>query len=387
MIDYTKYKGLSGTNITTYNYKQFINKIGISKLPPALLKGHQFYSKNIDLFDTNTSIADTINDYLTDLNNYVAALPKNKQDAIFFEDNGYSQNKFTGSKYKLTQNLKTAEIAKLVKKELDILHGDYAKFSVTSDLFAGGSSIRVEILNFTKFNPFTEEYTQSLLNNEPYEIFRGSYNRQPAPKKTNEQFEKFINEVNKVLNQYNFDDSDSQTDYYHVNYYSSVVFDEMAFKKIHYPNHPEVIAHVKYWADVESKKKKSSEVAAQRKGIFKKDEIVYFLGYLHESWHKYKLPLSEFYLVKIIKSPNGRSAYNNNYLVRILMPVNSLKESTLNFYKKIGRDKNFIQHKFGTFNQSDQSLSVYEHALFSTDLAPKQIAILKAKQLAAIILK
>lgn len=380
MIDIKEYKGMGSTDvITVQNYKDYINKIGISKLTDSLKKGHQFLSKNIDVYHSDSSIKETINDYINDLNNFVSNLPKSRQKAIFTKDDSYSGYKFVGRKYKQTENMKISEIAKLVKKELDIRFGDVAKFSVVSDVYTGGASINVTITDITGFNPFTETYTQSLKNNELYEDFysrtRDEWNRVQI---TTDELKKIIDESESVINQYRMDDSDSMIDYFHSNFYGFVRFDDSNYKKIHFPNHPEVIRQKKWDDNWNQKKEQASIKAKANKGKFKKGEIVlYFNEHMHKSWHKYALP-NGLYLAKVIKSPNGRALFSY-YTISILKSAEGLSEEQMKYREP-------IETKFGKFVRVG-TISPSEESLFPLEGSEKTISIIKARLQASKYLK
>lgn len=362
----SKHRGLAGSErVTIENYRNVIAKIGISKLPETLLKGHQYYSANIDKYGVNSSITETINDYLADLNAYVDKLPSKKQKEIFEEDKGYSGNKWEGKNYKNTRDLSTAEISKLIKKELEIEFEDMAKFSVVSDVYSGGSSINVTITDLT-FIPYTEHFLKHLeagksiadYNEENHD----QYNR--YAKRFNEEFNTLIKKVEHIANQYNFDDSDSQTDYFHVRYYEHVKFDEERYLLKHYPESPEAKRR-KQWDDHWTKSKANSKAKADsRKGKFKKGEIVWFKASMHQSWHKFKQS-NGMYLAEISKSPNGRALFSS-YTIRILEDIKLLNDASQKYHKTYGLEKYYIKNEYGTFYFSS-GISASEKDLLAFD--------------------
>lgn len=382
-VYFSKYKGLGSVDneITRENYKTIILKIGISKLRETLVKGHQFYSANIEHYNTDTSIRETINDYLNDLNRYIKTLSKKKQDELFKEDKGYSGHKWTGTHYKQARNLKTSEIAALIKKELDIEFECVAKFSVISDVFTGGSSIRVGIKDVT-FNPYNEDFLKALESgqtiHEYNQAHKDDWNRHPE--RFNEDFKKFINKVEVITNKYNFDDSDSQTDYFHVNYYDSVSFDEDNYLLIHFPNNPDA-KRKKEWDEHWNKQKANSKTKVDaNKGKFKKGEIVFYNAQMHSSWEKFKLP-NGMYLAKIVKSPNGRARFSS-YDIRILEDISALKDSTVEYLKKNGADKFFINNEYGTFYLSN-TITGYEEKMIAFDAPEIKAATTANKKIVA----
>lgn len=132
--------------------------------------------------------------------------------------------KRTGSKYKETSNLSTTDIAKLVRSEINAKYPKkkWYKVSVRSEYFAWGSAIEVSI-NATPFNGLTPEY-QLALESQDWETFNKRERTRAYWQQTRYTAEMclFMDTLKNIQNQYNFDDSDSQTDYFHVNYYGGV---------------------------------------------------------------------------------------------------------------------------------------------------------------------
>lgn len=109
--------------------------------------------------------------------------------------------KFEGSKYKETKGLDIAEIAKLVRAEIKEKHPGI-KTSVRIERYAGGRSLNVEIKGVPfKILSTPEGQRYSLLANDLKKSIEG------------------------IVNQYNFDNSDSMTDYFHVRFYTHIEFD------------------------------------------------------------------------------------------------------------------------------------------------------------------
>jgi hypothetical protein len=108
-----------------------------------------------------------------------------------------------GNKYKEVKNLTVVEIAKLVRKDLKQFND--CKFSVTSDY----NTITI----YLKDSPLNklEVYDQSL------ELGWGD--KVIAIEKN------FRNKVKEILDQYNFNNSEIMTDYFHVNFYSHFYLD------------------------------------------------------------------------------------------------------------------------------------------------------------------
>jgi hypothetical protein len=108
-----------------------------------------------------------------------------------------------GNKYKEVKNLTVVEIAKLVRKDLKQFND--CKFSVTSD-----------------YNTITVYLKDSPLNR--LEIYDQSQELGWGGKVI--AIEKnFRNKVKEILDQYNFNNSEIMTDYFHVNFYSHFYLD------------------------------------------------------------------------------------------------------------------------------------------------------------------
>lgn len=132
----------------------------------------------------------------------------------------YTQHAFEGGKYKETENLRTCEVAKLIRKELKERFPGF-KLSVRTQTFAGGSSIDVVIKEFPEgFNPFCDTYH---VGEEPQ--YSDHYAYKAYHTKYNEEAEEIKTMVERVMDQYNFNDSDGMIDYFHVSFYGHASFD------------------------------------------------------------------------------------------------------------------------------------------------------------------
>jgi len=101
--------------------------------------------------------------------------------------------KTTGSKYEATKDLDITEIAKLVRKDIKNLFSNFpsVKISVRVERYSMGQSLHVKADNTGLVERSTEARAVE------------------ANMKT-------------LVNQYNFDDSDHMSDYYHVRFHSNV---------------------------------------------------------------------------------------------------------------------------------------------------------------------
>jgi len=120
----------------------------------------------------------------------------------------YTPYGWRGEKYEETKNLPLKEIAKLIRKEIKQKFPD-VKVSIRTKHFSGGCSIDVTIKQapFKIINPewdYTSPYTVDKYTKEARELLK---------------------EIEKIVNQYRYDDSDAQIDYFDTNFYSHVCFD------------------------------------------------------------------------------------------------------------------------------------------------------------------
>jgi hypothetical protein len=109
-------------------------------------------------------------------------------------------NNFKGNKYTETQNLDIKEIAKLVRADLKQFKD--CKFSVSIERYSMGQSLNVYIMQtpFDVYEYIEEERKYTLRANN------------------------LVTEVKNILNQYNYDNSDSMTDYFDTRFYSDIRF-------------------------------------------------------------------------------------------------------------------------------------------------------------------
>lgn len=121
-----------------------------------------------------------------------------------------------GSKHDETRNLDISEIAKLIRKDLKAaqaaghLPAD-ATFSVTIDRFSGGQSLDVTILGM----PDTWTYVSPGLEPNYAEYI-------PAHGGQTDEATAAVRKIEGVVFAYNYDGSDTQSDYFDVRFYSNV---------------------------------------------------------------------------------------------------------------------------------------------------------------------
>jgi len=142
-----------------------------------------------------------------------------EEEAVMENGNGMKDG--VGGKY--NRDLSIVEIAKRVRADLKmaVKSGEIpnAKFGVRIARFAGGRSLDVKIgMNGVDLigvlNP-----VHAVVFNRFHDYLDGHY----APRHTPEG-ERILAAVAKLVAAYNFDHSDSMTDYFHVNFYGSVEF-------------------------------------------------------------------------------------------------------------------------------------------------------------------
>jgi hypothetical protein len=150
--------------------------------------------------------------------------------------------KFEGTNYQKSKDLSVAEIGKLIKQEFKKEFPEI-KLSVKSQVYSGGCSIHAQITEY-KGRVFTDSYLQ--YRTEPdYMLSNMLFNDYCIVKRI--ECQRFTPNLLKVLerleeigNSYNFDDSDSQTDYFSNSFYyfadldSSFEYTKLETEKLDY---------------------------------------------------------------------------------------------------------------------------------------------------------
>lgn len=108
--------------------------------------------------------------------------------------------KFIGEKYEETKYLDIAEVAKLVRKDLKEAFPSY-KFSVRIERSTYSQALRVSVKN-------------TGMKNHSYD---------PEGERA---IGKLKSEIRQVIYAYNYDDSDSMTDYFSTKFYDSIQFED-----------------------------------------------------------------------------------------------------------------------------------------------------------------
>ena len=156
----------------------------------------------------------------------------------------YTQGAWEGEKYRKNENLYGASLSKAIRKELkDKLPN--CKFSVTKETYSGGQSISINLMsaNFNPFNELNDEIIEKIKDNCRHSFGSNwesmvEQSIENYKRETKERFHTTINQYYikddislsekamevmtkalKIANSYNFNDSDSQIDYFHTNFY------------------------------------------------------------------------------------------------------------------------------------------------------------------------
>lgn len=288
------------------DYKDKIVALIANEDNEKLKKGYEFVSNNIEDYDSDNMVYELSNTFFKSLNNII----ETKYPSFYkTEDKGYSRNKFTGKNYEKTADLSTAEISKLIKKELAIEFPEW-KFSVKSKTYSGGCSINVYIEDIP-YNPYSEYMDNRIKNN----ITSHDYERGNTDTYI-EQYRKDYKKITSIANQYNYDDSDSQMDYSNVNYYCFVNLDDYKIKEKFYPDNEEVKKRkerVKQYAEEDRIRKeafdKKKEEMKKRFTFKKGEECIY----IHTNQNSY-VPVGEYKAI-ILKAPSA-TAFNPSYEIR-----------------------------------------------------------------------
>jgi hypothetical protein len=120
-----------------------------------------------------------------------------------------------------------ADIARAVRAGIkaDIKAGTLpqGKYSVRLDRFAGGQSLRIEISGLQTHKLIVNPLRAIWERDNPHETPFDQPRKVSAPWTT--EGERILKHVESLANAYNFDGSDSQSDYFDVNFYLNVQYD------------------------------------------------------------------------------------------------------------------------------------------------------------------
>lgn len=121
---------------------------------------------------------------------------------------------------KHNRELTGAQISAAIRRDIKqaVATGELAaaKYSVTLKTFSGGQSITVRISE-VPFDLFEKRFLRHELDTKGRVFYEGE--------RYSEKLRALLKQVKKLADAYNFNDSDLQTDYFHVNYYLNVAVD------------------------------------------------------------------------------------------------------------------------------------------------------------------
>ena len=135
----------------------------------------------------------------------------------------YTPYGWEGSKYKDThEKLNLKEIAKKIKDEILSKYPEIS-VSVKTQHFSGGQAININIISYPK--PYLQKilsphFTFKFQNLEESQIPEWAYDYAYTS-----EAKALIDDIQRIANQYRYDDSDSQIDYFSTNFYCTPEFD------------------------------------------------------------------------------------------------------------------------------------------------------------------
>lgn len=134
--------------------------------------------------------------------------------------------KFEGSNYKKVENMRTSDIAKLIKQDFK-KEFPGCKISVKSQVYSGGAAIHAYItyLSGQVFSDAFLAYSTDPIVAINYQLFyEYCQNHNLQNKRFTEEAQKIADRLEKIGNSYNYDNSDTQSDYWenHFFYFSGI---------------------------------------------------------------------------------------------------------------------------------------------------------------------
>ena len=135
----------------------------------------------------------------------------------------YTQGGWEGSKYQETnKTLSLKEIAKKIKDEILFKHPEIS-VSVKTEHFANGRAININVMSYP------EPYLQKMISlsfRSQYENMEESQIPDWAYDYTyTSEAKALIDDIQRIADQYRYDDSDGQIDYFSTNFYCTPEFD------------------------------------------------------------------------------------------------------------------------------------------------------------------
>lgn len=180
-------------HITLDQYLEYKDKLApiiayIKASNKNLYDGIDFIDKHHSEYETDSFTKNVIDSVLSKISILIT-----NQFASLWDDitnKGYSGHLFRGAKYKDTQNMRLVDVAKLIKKELEIEFDDW-KFSVSTDSYTGGQSLTVRIKDIS-YNPYSDYADDCFKNNKQLDLHTRTLTSNGFENKSlyNEKFEK-----------------------------------------------------------------------------------------------------------------------------------------------------------------------------------------------------
>lgn len=133
--------------------------------------------------------------------------------------------KFVGSRYNETANMDITEIAKILRSDIRaaIKSGEFPKglkFSARIDRFSGGKSLHVYLSSLGDGGTILNPARVKLDRDEPHHTY-SPWDAKPYTATAS----RVMAAIKSMMNSFNYDDSDTMTDYFHVRFYGDVTID------------------------------------------------------------------------------------------------------------------------------------------------------------------
>jgi hypothetical protein len=296
-------KESSSDKITVSNIKEYSALIyaSLKESDDELKKGLDFTLKNLVDYNSDDFVQELVDSFLVDLNasltNNSLVLKKIEKD----EDTGYSGNKFVGANYTNVKDMRVKDIAKLVRKELEVEYPEWS-FSVRSDY----NSIDIDVLKCA-YNPFTKKTQDKILANDSKWHHVDNVHGKFVSIYTQE-FSDELKKIRSIMNKFNYNDSNMMVDYFSVNFYGNVTPVENSLLIQLYPE-SELSKNI--LAKQEEYRAKEQMLKAERaanKALYKKGQNVIF-SYSGDR----QIPMGDYPAV-VLKAPVDGNKFNG-YLI------------------------------------------------------------------------
>jgi hypothetical protein len=201
-----------------------------SYLTPAVKAANDYWMKETNNLKDDSSIENNEELRLLLYNHMTLVITtwfEKVKDATKKEKDDFRER---GHLYESFKSRTKKELAALMRSEIKIYFPD-AKVSVTSDY----NSIDIRIKDIG-YNPFANDYRAFLMaDGDPQDWINQDIRNRRERGVFNDQFLEDLKHIEKIHKQYNFDNSDAMTDYFHVNYYGNVRADTDDLIVLYYP--------------------------------------------------------------------------------------------------------------------------------------------------------